>query len=276
MRLNLSLSGCIGMLMLLGVPAVGQQAETYTFCTGTSYAYLIDTSATTSSAYFARYNIGSTAYTAHLSKDTIYQTYGMGKEGGGYASVKKWAITGPNTVTNTWTYNGTNLHHDICPLPNGNVLVIASESKTSTQIQAVGGTYSGSATFEKIQEIHPTGATTGTVVWEWKLWDHLCQSTTPSEPNYVTSVALNPQLFNIGLVTASDFFHLNGLDYNAELDQIVFSSHMKNEVYIIDHSTSTAEAASHSGGFPVKAVTFCIAGDVLKTTVVLPMATGLR
>lgn len=230
----------------------GQQAEMYTFCTGTSYAYLLDTAATTTSSYFARYNIGSTAYSAHMLKDSIYQSYGMGKEGGGYASVKKWAITGPNTVTNTWTYTGTNLHHDICPLPNGNVLVISSETKTGTQIQAVGGTYSGTATFEKIQEIHRTGATTGTVVWEWKLWDHLCQNTTSSEPNYVTSIAQNPQLFNIGLVTTGDFFHLNGIDYNAELDQIVFSSHMMNEVYVIDHSTTTAEAATHSGGLSGK------------------------
>jgi hypothetical protein len=215
-----------------------QQQETYTFCTGSSYSYLLDTATTSTSTYFARWNIGSTAYVAHFQNDTIYQTTGTGGGGGAYGTIKKWACTSNSAATCVWTYTLSNAHHDICPLPNGNVLAIVDEIKTSAQIQAAGGTYSSSANFPKIQEIHPTGSTTGTVVWEWKLWDHMCS----------TSVSTNPQLLNIALVTSSDFCHMNGIDYNPDLNQIVCSSHMLNEVYIIDHSTTTAQAATHTGG----------------------------
>lgn len=236
------------LLVFLTITNVNaQQQESYTFCTGNSYAYLLDTTTSATSTYFARWTIGNTGYTAHFQKDTIYQSYGS-KEGGGYGSVKKWACTGKTAATCVWTYATSNMHHDLCPMPNGNVIVIVEETKTSAQIQAAGGTYSSSATFEAIKEIHPTGINSGTVVWEWHLFDHLCQDNNNTKPNYTSSYAQSPQRFSVDLVTASDFFHMNGIDYNPTLDQIVFSSHMKNEVYVIDHSTTTAQAATGAGG----------------------------
>jgi hypothetical protein len=45
-----------------------------------------------------------------------------------------------------------------------------------------------------------------------------------------------------------DWTHVNSVAYNAELDQLMISVHEFSEVWIIDHSTTTAEAAGHTGG----------------------------
>jgi hypothetical protein len=41
---------------------------------------------------------------------------------------------------------------------------------------------------------------------------------------------------------------MNAVAYNAELDQIVLSTPRFNEIWIIDHSTTTEQAAGHVGG----------------------------
>jgi hypothetical protein len=142
----------------------------------------------------------------------------------------------------------TVLHHDICPMPNGNVLMIALEIKTIAQATQAGSSVNTKRRSEKIIEVHPTGPTSGTIVWEWDMWDHLCQDFDASKDNYVSSIVDNPQLLNINYNTTIDFFHMNGLDYNKVLDQITFSSLAFSEIFVIDHSTTTAENTGHTGG----------------------------
>ncbi len=139
-------------------------------------------------------------------------------------------------------------HHDICPMPNGNVLVIAYEARSASEVTAAGCTQNITMWPDKIVEIQQTGPTTGTVVWEWKVWDHLVQNVDAAKANYQTSIVDHPELLNINYQAKKDWMHVNGIDYNPILDQIAISSHNLNEMYIIDHSTTTAEAASHSGG----------------------------
>ena len=45
-----------------------------------------------------------------------------------------------------------------------------------------------------------------------------------------------------------DWMHINAVNYNPELDQIVISSRTQNEIFILDHSTTSEEAAGHVGG----------------------------
>lgn len=139
-------------------------------------------------------------------------------------------------------------HHDIHMMPNGNVLLIAYELKTTSEVIQAGCSQGIVMWPDKIVEIEPSGSTGGTVVWEWHAWDHLCQNYDPSKDNYVTSISEHPELLNINYNTTKDWMHMNGIDYNETLDQITFSSHNLNEIYVIDHSTTTEEASGHTGG----------------------------
>ncbi len=45
-----------------------------------------------------------------------------------------------------------------------------------------------------------------------------------------------------------DWLHINAVDYDAQLDQIALSTPRMNEVWIIDHGTTTEEARGRTGG----------------------------
>lgn len=146
-------------------------------------------------------------------------------------------------------------HHDVELLPNGNVLMIAWENWTSAQAQAMGRSaalISGTVVrTDSVIEVQPTGPTSGVIVWEWHVKDHLIQDQNAATANYGV-VAAHPELIDINFPAianqASDINHVNGLFYDAAHDQIILSAHNQNEIWIIDHSTTTVEAAGHSGG----------------------------
>ncbi|NNF20638.1 MAG: T9SS type A sorting domain-containing protein, partial [Saprospiraceae bacterium] len=101
------------------------------------------------------------------------------------------------------------------------------------------------------------------IVWQWKLYDHMVQDIDSTKNNFGV-ISEHPELIDInsrnfqgGGSASADWFHMNSVNYNAELDQIIFSSRSLNEIYIIDHSTSIEEAAGHTGGIAGKG------GDIL-------------
>ncbi len=174
-------------------------------------------------------------------------------------------------------------HHDIEPLPNGNILVICWEVKSAEEAINMGRQNISSEIWPTmIVELQPPE---GNIVWEWHLWDHLIQDVDPSLSNF-GNISEHPELFDINLngpvsFDNGDWLHVNAIDYNEELDQILFSSRSLNELYIIDHSTTSEEAASHVGGNSGKGGDFLYRwgnpmnyhrGDTIDTRIVAPHA----
>ena len=155
-----------------------------------------------------------------------------------------------------WSYhvngNGMNQHHDIEPLPNGNILMVIADNYPVATMTDEGRDPSNTDNvfkLDKIVEIEPVGTNDANIVWEWKVIDHLVQDFDNTKQNYDV-VEDHPELIDVNYDNGytGDFIHLNAIDYNATLDQIVMSPRHFNEIWIIDHSTTTAEAAGHTGG----------------------------
>jgi len=145
-------------------------------------------------------------------------------------------------------------HHDIEPLPNGNVLLIAREIKTRDEAIQAGRNPSTISwdilETEFLVEVKPTGPTTGEIIWEWHVWDHLIQEYDPTN-EYYGDVSEHAELININYQlygTNEDWIHMNSVDYHEGLDQIMVTSRNFGEFWIIDHSTTSEEAAGHIGG----------------------------
>ncbi len=146
-------------------------------------------------------------------------------------------------------------HHGMVDLPNGNILLLVAHRKTGLEAILAGrnpaNISEGELYDEQIIEIKPNGTSGGEIVWQWKAWDHLIQEFDSTQENF-GSIIDNPQRIDINFLGTSngnkDWLHMNALHYNENLDQIIISSQKLSELYIIDHSTSTEEAASHLGG----------------------------
>jgi len=157
-----------------------------------------------------------------------------------------------------WEFEYSNdehcLHHDIEVLPNGNILMIAWEIKTRDEsIQAGRNPFlipTGVLWPCYLIEVDPSLPDNDNIVWQWHVWDHLIQDYDEIMDNYGV-ISDHPELIDINYGVPFglyDWNHMNSLDYNEELDQILMSSHIQNEIWIIDHSTTTEEAAGHTGG----------------------------
>jgi len=219
--------------------------------------YLIDGCGRVVNTWQSEYNPGNTVYlfpngnllhTTRLPNAII-----TGGGGGGGLEIFDW------NSNKLWSYTINSetqrLHHDVTILPNGNILAIIWEVKSEQDCLSQGrdpNRLSNKVIWsERIVEIKPVLPDNAEFVWEWSLWDHLIQDFDLTKGNYGI-VEDHPELVDINYTQSpagiNDWIHANAIDYNADLDQIVLSSPFFNEFWIIDHSTSTEEAASHLGG----------------------------
>jgi Arylsulfotransferase (ASST) len=147
-------------------------------------------------------------------------------------------------------------HHDALKLPNGNVLAVVWEQVSVAEAVSQGRNpelvaESGYFWYDGVIEIDPY---TAEIVWEWSARHHMVQDFDSGKMNYGV-VADHPELLDINLArpdkdgkVSADWTHVNAMDYNADLDQIILSSNYHSEIWIIDHSTTPREAEGHTGG----------------------------
>lgn len=155
-----------------------------------------------------------------------------------------------------WSYaitsHGFPQHHDIEPMPNGNILVVSKESFDDIELLELGRNPAlGNANFtlDVIYELQPIGTNEAQLVWEWKFSDHLIQEFDNTKSNFGV-VSDFPELLDINFDNgqAVDYTHVNAVDFNPTLNQVLITSRHLSELYILDHSTTLIEASGHVGG----------------------------
>ena len=197
----------------------------------------------------------------------------------------------------TWSYQLSDdfqsQHHDIEPMPNGNVLMIVWEHVFPEDARARGR--APEVVGEKgwwtdaILEVRPLPPSDAELVWEWHAWDHLVQDRDPEALDYGSvpdlpgridvngdhrdqppmtaeererEAELLEQMRALGYAggdatpdeaaaqrdTSPDWLHTNSVDYDPVHDLIVLSTPELNELWILDHSTTTDQAAGSRGG----------------------------
>lgn len=189
-------------------------------------------------------NLVKTKRPAAVANDPIWA-------GGGGATIE--IVDWDNTLLWTYTQNDSiaRFHHDIKVMPNGNILAIVWEKMSKDKAISLGRNpdlITQDAIYpDAVYEINPA---TSSVVWSWHVTDHLIQDFDATKPNFGV-VADHPELVDFNYDTnngGASWMHTNAIDYHPELDQILISSPYFNELWIIDHTTTTAQAASHNGG----------------------------
>ena len=234
-----------------------QNGYTLLYPSNSTKTFLINNDGKIINQWTSNYNPGQTAYLMDngnlvrscKTNNTVFKLGGIG----GRIEIKNWH----DDLLWEWQLSDSTkcLHHDIKPLPNGNILAIMVEKKLLPDFVNAGRDtlkLSDKELWnEVILEIKPIDNNKAEIVWQWSAWDHLAQNKYTDKINYNT-IKKHPELidvnYNLELNSTADFLHFNSIDFNSQLNQIMVSVRNYSEIWVIDHSTTTAQAKTHKGG----------------------------
>lgn len=222
---------------------------------GSKTTYLIDNGGEIVHSWESDYRTGSSVYLLEngnlLRSATLRGEFGSA---GGAGRIEEFTWKGELVWSFEYCNDKVLFHHDMEPLPNGNILLIAWERIDAEDALAAGrdpklmpdSEEDKTLWMDHLIEVNREGE----IVWEWHISDHLVQDFDADKDNYGV-VADHPELININYIgnnrVSNDWNHVNAVDYNPELDQVMISVRNFSEIWVIDHSTTTAEAASEKG-----------------------------
>ena len=190
------------IVLFLSSMLFSQVSEGYTIFTpyadgtGTS-TYLLDTQGNTIHTWSHERAPASMAYL--LPDSTIIYPYRVTDptmEAGGVGGGIKSLDWDGNML---WDYQISNEayqhHHDIEPLPNGNILAIVWERKTASEAFEMGRQIIDNTLNQMWSTaILELDSQTGEIVWEWHIWDHLIQDVGAEYPSFGV-ISEHPELF---------------------------------------------------------------------------------
>ncbi len=226
--------------------------------TASTETYLINNCGEIVNQWTSTYQPGNSCYlleNGNLLRAGKIQNFDISMGGvGGHVQLFDW----DNNLLWEYSYSSSEYtqHHDVYPLPNGNILMLAVDIIEEADAILNGRSPSlilqGRIFNEQILELKPVvGTNQANVVWQWDIKNHLIQDIDNTKLNFGV-VKDHPELLDFNYLNLelgnANWLHFNSIQYNANLDQIIMSSRLLDEIYIIDHSTTTAEAAMHSGG----------------------------
>jgi antitoxin component YwqK of YwqJK toxin-antitoxin module len=229
----------------------------YTLFTSQTETYLINNCGEVINQWSSNYPPGNAVYL--LEDGSLLRACKINNSvinfGGTGGRIEKYDWDGNLIFEYNYSDNTKNQHHDIYPMPNGNILVLAATIMSNSEAIQAGrnpdNLVDGNLFNEQIIELQPTGSNSANIVWEWNINEHLIQDFDATKDNF-GDVANNPQKLDVNYLSdfsgINNWLHINSIQFNESLNQIIMSSRHLNEIYIIDHSTTTEQAATSTGG----------------------------
>src|SRR5262249_30344388 len=174
--------------------------------------YLIDMEGRVVKTWESEFTAGCSAYL--LENGHLLRAGNLGSKGklhgaGEGGRIQEFDWDGNLVWDYAYTSDTSQQHHDIHRMPNGNILMVVWDKKTTEQCVAAGRrpdtVKSGHLMADAIVEVKPTGKNTGEIVWEWHPWDHLVQDSDKTKANYGTVSAKSERIdinFGSGVLAA--------------------------------------------------------------------------